>query len=265
MSAVHPDLLARWFQADGDQYEVNKEVRTLVVFGQHDLGQRAPFPRIDLTLCRNVLIYFTLELQKRSLQLFAFSLREGGYLVLGKAESSTPYAEHFVLEQPRLKVYRRAGERVLLPPARIRDTAPMPMSRPATGVSRACVGRRARVARNRASSDPPTGDRLDDLLLRMPVGMVVIDGSYDIQFVNAAARRLLGIHGPAIGSDFVHLANQLPSEELRSAVTTVLQGAPRVATRAFVRPVRRRRRDDPRPARPAAPPPPRRRSREWAS
>ena len=62
----------------------------MVVFGQHDLGQRAPFPRIDLALCRNVLIYFTRELQKRALQLFAFSLREGGYLALGKAESATP-------------------------------------------------------------------------------------------------------------------------------------------------------------------------------
>ena len=231
MSAVHPDLLARWFEADGDQYEVTKQVRALVVFGQHDLGQRAPFPRIDLTLCRNVLIYFTPELQKRSLQLFAFSLREGGYLVLGKAESSTPYAEHFVLEHPRLKVYRRAGERVLLPPARIRDTTPMAMSRPGNRSEPAwAVGNPANTLRE---VRPPTGDRLDGLLLRMPVGMVVIDASYDIQFVNAAARRLLGIHGPAIGSDFVHLANQVPSEELRAAVATVLQGAPRVATRPF--------------------------------
>ena len=231
MSAVHPDLLSRWFQRDGDQYEVNKEVRTLVVFGQHDLGQRAPFPRIDLTLCRNVLIYFTLELQKRALQLFAFSLRDGGYLVLGKAESSTPYAEHFILEQPRLKVYRRAGERVLLPPARLRGSVPTP--------AQGADGRREPAwAVAPGAAEPreirsPTGNRLDDLLLRMPVGMVVIDASYDIQFVNAAARRLLGIHGPGIGSDFVHLVNQLPSEELRSAVTAVLQGVPRVATRAF--------------------------------
>ena len=48
----------------------------MTVFGQHDLGHRAPFPRIDLALCRNVLIYFTNELQRRALHLFAFSLRE---------------------------------------------------------------------------------------------------------------------------------------------------------------------------------------------
>ena len=42
---------------------------------------------MDLVLSRNVLIYFTTELQRRTLQLFAYSLRDGGYLVLGKAET----------------------------------------------------------------------------------------------------------------------------------------------------------------------------------
>jgi two-component system CheB/CheR fusion protein len=230
LTTVEADLLDRWFIREGDQYEVTKEIRSLVVFGQHDLGQRAPFPRIDLALCRNVLIYFTIELQKRALQLFAFSLRERGYLILGKAESSTPYAEHFVLEQPRLKVYRRAGERVLIPPARIRDAAPLPTAaragnrrEPAWAVQNALRGPR----------EQRTGgeQRLDELLLRMPVGIVVIDADYDISFLNAAARRLLGIHGPAIGSDFVHLVHQLPSEELRSAVHAVTQGELQVVTR----------------------------------
>ena len=109
---------------------MSKEIRSLVVFGEHDLGERAPFPRIDLILCRNVLIYFTPDLQKRALQLFAFSLLPGGYLVLGNAETSTPYAEHFILDQPRLKVYRRAGERVMIPPARIRESAPVQIRTP---------------------------------------------------------------------------------------------------------------------------------------
>src|SRR3954447_16765677 len=93
----------------------------MMVFGQHDLGQRAPFPRIDLALCRNVFIYFTPELQKRALQLIAFSLREGGYLALGKSESTTPFADHFVVDDAHLKIYRRSGSRVLLPTSRIRD------------------------------------------------------------------------------------------------------------------------------------------------
>ena len=87
--------IERYFVQMGDQFEVGKPIRNMTVFGAHDLGQRAPFPRIDLCTCRNVLIYFTRELQTRALQLFAFSLRDGGFLVLGKAESTTPLAEYF--------------------------------------------------------------------------------------------------------------------------------------------------------------------------
>ena len=74
----------------GGGFEVKKLIRGMTVFGQHDLGHRAPFPRIDLTLCRNVLIYFTNELQRRALHLFAFSLRDNGYLILGKSETTSP-------------------------------------------------------------------------------------------------------------------------------------------------------------------------------
>jgi PAS domain S-box-containing protein len=115
------DLVARYFAALDGEYEIKKRVRSLTVFGQHDLGRRAPFPRIDLVLCRNVLIYFTTELQKRALQLFAFSLRDGGYLILGKSESTSPLAELFGQEQPHLRVYQRHGDRLLIPPARITD------------------------------------------------------------------------------------------------------------------------------------------------
>src|SRR4051794_15349155 len=59
------ELLGRYLNRMDSAYEVRKSVRSMVVFGQHDLGQRAPFPRIDLVLCRNVLIYFTSELQCR--------------------------------------------------------------------------------------------------------------------------------------------------------------------------------------------------------
>src|SRR3712207_7107006 len=56
------------FRSDGD-YEVAKAVRQMTVFGQHDLGERAPFPRLALVLCRNVLIYFTPELDRKSTRL----------------------------------------------------------------------------------------------------------------------------------------------------------------------------------------------------
>jgi len=189
-------------------------VRALAVFGQHDLGQRAPFPRIDLALCRNVLIYFTPELQKRALQLFAFSLRDGGYLVLGKAESTSPLPQHFVLREPRLKIYRREGERVLIPPVRLRDSTPPVTVRAAPerstpGTELSLWRPWAIPVRGRAA-----GDKAQQVLRQLPQGVVVVDRRYDIQSINSAARRLLAIHSSAIGEDFVHLAQSVPSTPL---------------------------------------------------
>src|SRR5579884_4490797 len=132
---VAPELLHRYFIPVDGSYEIKKLVRRFVVFGQHDLAQRSPFPRIDLLLCRNVLIYFTPELQRRVLQLFAFALRTGGRLVLGKSEATSGLAEYFVLEEPRLKIYRRQGERMLIAPTPIRDRAPLPPPLPPPAAS----------------------------------------------------------------------------------------------------------------------------------
>src|SRR5215469_205570 len=88
----------------------------MVIFGQQDLSRSAPFPRIDLVLCRNVLIYFTPELQEYVLNQFAFSLSLGGYLFLGKAETVRPTQSYYELVNKHWKVYRCTGNS--LPPSR---------------------------------------------------------------------------------------------------------------------------------------------------
>ncbi len=225
LNDVPPELLERHFTKVADGYEVRKRIRAITVFGQHDLGQRAPFPRVDLALCRNVLIYFTTDLQKRALQLFAFSLRDGGFLVLGKAESTTPLAEYFVLAHPRLKVYRRQGDRVLIPPTRIRDSAPLIPARAQTGRRANWID--ATLAKARELPRPPSaGEKAENLLLRLPVGVIVVDRSYDIQSINATARLLLGIHGAAIGSDLVHLVPPAAAEPARVVIDAAFRGEP---------------------------------------
>ena len=121
LGTMPPEWIERYFQATPRGFEVRKVIRSMTVFGQHDLGQRAPFPRTDLILCRNVLIYFTRELQQRTLQLFAFSLREAGYLVLGKSETINPAPEYFLPVNAPYRLFKRYGDRVLVPPPRTRE------------------------------------------------------------------------------------------------------------------------------------------------
>jgi two-component system, chemotaxis family, CheB/CheR fusion protein len=226
---VPSDLRDRYFTPLDSAWEIRKQLRGMVIFGQHDLGQRAPFPRIDLVQCRNVLIYFTPELQRRSLQLFAFALREGGYLVLGKAETTSPLPEHFTLVNPRLKVFRRHGERVLIPPSRMHAATPIPnlasvpMSRPMLGG----MERDRTRAHARQMGVPSAAERAEEVLLDLPIGVVVVDRNHDMQIINAAARRLLGIHGSALGEDVIHLAQRVLREPLRDALDGAVSGDPR--------------------------------------
>jgi len=217
--AVHnlPEtMVKRHFVKTGDEYEVGKHLRAMLVFGQHDLGQRAPFPRIDLILCRNVLIYFTPALQRRALQLFAFSLRAAGYLVLGKSETVNPLAEFFAVDEPRLKSYRRVGDRVLFPPSRMHDTPPSPLSLPRQsgphrGAQPASPGREPARTRNGFSDAAHA-------LLGVPYGVVVVDCDYDIHYLNSESRRLFGIHTTALDQDFIHLIQHFDARAIRGAI-----------------------------------------------
>lgn len=83
---VPPALRARYFTACPQGYRLMPEVHAPVTLMRHDLlGD--PFPDAqDLIVCRNVLIYFTAEIQHQLYQAFVRSLRPGGFLWLGKAE-----------------------------------------------------------------------------------------------------------------------------------------------------------------------------------
>lgn len=206
LTGLPEELISRYFVKLDGVYEVTKQLRGLVIFGQHDLGQRAPFPHIDLVLCRNVLIYFTKELQARALQLFAFAPRDGGYLALGKAETVHPLDAYFTSADGHLKLYRRRGERVLCPIARIDDLREITQRLP---MPEQWLQQRPPIYQNMqdtehihlASTHPTpsaqrartSGEWLGNIVLDLPLGVVVVDRRYDIQAINSAAPRLLGI------------------------------------------------------------------------
>jgi len=200
--------------ADG-RYQIKKRLRACVVFGEHDLAQRAPFPRIDLVLCRNVLIYFSSELQQRVLQIFAFALREGAYLVLGRAETVGPLAELFAPDDRCPKVYVRRGGR-----------APIPNLQPPQLLPRVSPTLRVRPAPAAPPVEAlsPRHAPFEAVLASFPHGVIIIDRRYDVVEINLAARRLLAIHTPALGEDFVHLAHLVPHRQLLDLVEGAFHG-----------------------------------------
>jgi two-component system CheB/CheR fusion protein len=174
-----------------------------------------------MVVCRNVLIYFTRELQQRTLRLFAFSLRTGGYLVLGKSETVTPFPDSFVAEFGQLKIFRRQGERLLIPPPIGNEKVQTPAAQQADAQRhrRTLTGEISRIQQELQRARSVS----DNLLLKLPIGVVVVDARYDIQEINGAARRLLGIYQSAIGEDLIHLATNLPPRVLRSGIDQTIE------------------------------------------
>jgi two-component system CheB/CheR fusion protein len=82
-----PQRLARFFSERPNGYQVDKRIRDMVLFARHDVIMEPPFTRLDIVMCRNLLIYFGTALQKRLVPLFHYSLRPGGALLLGGAET----------------------------------------------------------------------------------------------------------------------------------------------------------------------------------
>lgn len=237
-----PEYRQRYFRPVDGGFVIAEELRRLVIFGEHDLGRDAPFPRLDLVLCRNVLIYFTRELQQRASKLFAFSLREGGYLALGKAESAKVLADFFARLAPRLSVFRRQGGHVLAPPVRPKGgVAFTPGSlllvpeHGAGGVGGTPdqPGQPTQPILPSQPLIPPrpstSRERLGTLLLSLPLGVVVVDRHYDIAAINAIACQLLGIYRPVIGEDLLHLVERAPVQPVREALDAVTRLAASVA------------------------------------
>ncbi len=84
---MDPARLANFFSVHGDGYLIDKQIREMVLFAQHDVILDPPFTRLDLLSCRNLLIYFNAALQRRLMPLFNYSLRPGGALLLGGSET----------------------------------------------------------------------------------------------------------------------------------------------------------------------------------
>ena len=86
IEALPVDLRDKYFDHTSNRWVFKKDLRRSVIFGRHDLLDDAPISRVDMLLCRNTLMYFNHEAQARIVHRFHFALRDGGFLVLGKAE-----------------------------------------------------------------------------------------------------------------------------------------------------------------------------------
>ena len=88
-----------------------KSLRSQIVFSDHSLSTDSAFAEVELISCRNVLIYFTRELQEKVFKLFYESLGNRGFLGLGSKEtmSFSTFESSFESLVASEKIYRKKG------------------------------------------------------------------------------------------------------------------------------------------------------------
>jgi chemotaxis protein methyltransferase CheR len=89
--------LSKYFRREDGKYHISDEVKRRVVFDYHNLKHDNGLRGLDVIFCRNVMIYFTLEEQRRLVERFARCLQPGGYLFLGHAESMQSLSTRFAM------------------------------------------------------------------------------------------------------------------------------------------------------------------------
>jgi two-component system CheB/CheR fusion protein len=218
---VSPERLARFFVESDGGYRIAPDIRELVVFAQQDLTTDPPFTRIDLITCRNLLIYFEPELQRRILPLFHHALQPGGVLVLGTAESCSAAPDLFEPVVGRARIMRR----------RHVPTSPRAFELPFPAVNRASVAPRPVVR----GTDPSTLQAVVEELLRRTFApsAVLATATGDVVFVNGRTGRYLE---PPVGKASLDLI-AMTRESLRAAVAQAFRTARRQRSSCSLRAV----------------------------
>jgi two-component system CheB/CheR fusion protein len=196
----------RYFSKEGQLYRFRRELRRMCIFGSHNLADDPPLARVDLLVCRNVLIYFKTDLQERLLPRFSYAIREDGFLFLGKSETLLARSPWFTPVEPKWRIFQRT-----------RYAA----GRPAPALLQRAPAREGEAAVDTAATDLDLAAVVDAL----PAAVVVIDPHDSVTRWNAAAEALYGIRREqAVGHHFRDLDISYRVEGLRARIEDVRRG-----------------------------------------
>src|SRR6478672_12527115 len=190
--SVPLELRDKYFEPVDGLYLFRKDLRRQVIFGRHDLINDAPISRIDLLTCRNTLMYLNGETQARVLSRLHFALNEGGFLLLGRAETLMAHGHSFVPIDLKRRLSRKG-----------------PIRRQGNG--EAFV--------RETHSQTALEDRVNSAVLEAsPVAQIVVDALGQLILANDRARELFGLRRADVGQPLRDLQLSYRPVELRSLI-----------------------------------------------
>jgi len=207
---ISAERLKRFFSRRDGRYQVIKSIRERVVFAAQNITADPPFSRLDLIICRNLLIYLDQQIQKKIIALFHFALRDGGFLFLGNAETVGDREELFEPVSKKWRIYRRIG-------VGHRVNVEIP-ARPATQPA---------LFKPPASAAPPrpslTSMAQQTLLDRFAPTCVMIDRKLQVLYVHGMIENYLTIPAGELTTRVVDMSREGLRARLRAAIAKCIE------------------------------------------
>ncbi|MFK7769599.1 MAG: chemotaxis protein CheB [Mariniblastus sp.] len=188
---VSPQRIEKYFKHVDEGFMVSRDLRKQIVFATHNVMQDAPFTKLNMVSCRNLLIYLKAEAKRKILSLFNFSLHKNGVLFLGPSESLAELAHEFRTISDRWRIFRKIA------PVRM-SSVNLPNNLP--------IKTRKRASEDRVRMPHSELMNVYDSLLGefMPPGLL-IDDAHQIVHIFGAATKYLEFKPGRPTSDFLEL------------------------------------------------------------
>jgi two-component system CheB/CheR fusion protein len=218
---VPGELLDRHFFSQDDAYVLNQSIRDMVRVSSHNLIKDPPFSRVDMVVCRNLLIYLNPPLQQRLIPVFHYALKQDGWLFLGSAENIANRGDLFDTVDAGTRIFRRKGG--------MRQSVAMPLFVPLLEPT---------TEREQKERFPSTVDRVEFTMRRIgelyAPAHVVVNESNDVVRSSSRTGKYLEL---AVGLPS-HRITDLAKPGLRSAIRSLLDTARRTGKRSTQRKIR---------------------------
>lgn len=227
---VSPARLREFFVQEEDNYRVNKALRESVLFASHNILHDAPFSRIDLILCRNLLIYLDREAQTSIIEIFRYALKPGGHLFLGTSETADTSPGAFTAIDTKHRIYVANAR-----PADQSGTSRLPALTAGSPVGPQTLMQQARPRLPSSPVSAPAQDSVTDLHRRILVDAappsILVDADLTILHMTAGAGHFM-VHASGAPSAAL-MANVHPDLrlELRAALLSAEESGRAVEVR----------------------------------
>jgi len=210
---VSPERLKRFFTKHDHTYSINKQIREMVFFANHNLIKDPPFSKLDMISCRNLLIYLEPVLQKKLLPLFHYALKPNRFLILGNSETVGEFTGLFSVVDKDCKIFRRIGFSAGL--ANDRGSGSL------TGITL----KQQTVEESGKSKEVSIGESTQKILLEnYTPPCVVINEKYDIVYFQGQTSDYLKSPSGEPTLNILKMAHKDLALELRTAIQKVIKG-----------------------------------------